>query len=636
MPLAGKVRFGPFELDARAGEIRKGGRRVRLQDKPLRLLIALIEERGEIVTREELRERLWPGNVVVEFDNGLNNAVNKLRAALDDSANEPRYIETVGRRGYRFVGEIVEEQATGPASLPNDAAAIATATVAATATGAAEPSLAAPPVPAPRRSWAVGVGVLLVAGAAATTALLVQQRVTQPAEVDSLAVLPLENLSSDLDQEYFSDGMTDTLISQLAGIQSLRIISRQSVMQYKRSALPMPQIGRELGVDAVVEGTVLRTGDRVRVTVQLIHAASDRHLWNAQYERPLDDVFALQAEIARSVASEVRAAVTPQETARLAAAETVAPEAYDLYLRGRHFWSLRTEDGLRRSLDYFRRALEIEPNFARAHAALAEAYGPLGYNGYMSPAEATPQMKAAALRALELDPGLVEGWTALGACAAFHEWHWSEGEAHFRRALEISANYSTAYSWYGLLLENLGRQPENLVARKRAFELDPVWVGTGIALGRALWMNGRTDEGIAQFKRTLELDPSHALGLSGLGTIYLATGRHEEAIDAFALANNLGGLGHAYAVAGRREDAIATLAELEQGAQERYVTPLSFALIYVGLGDHEAALDALERGAELKDTSMSGLGVESRFAPLAAERRFQAVLAKIGVRWRGQ
>jgi tetratricopeptide (TPR) repeat protein len=314
----------------------------------------------------------------------------------------------------------------------------------------------------------------------------------------------------------------------------------------------------------------------------------------------------------------------------------VAPEAYDLYLLGRHFWSLRTEDGLRRSLDYFRRALEIEPSFARAHAALAEAYGPLGYNGYMSPDEATPQMKAAALRALELDPGLVEGWTALGACAAFHEWHWSEGEAHFRHALGLSANYSTAYAWHGQLLENLGRQPENLEARRRAFELDPVWVGTGIALGRALWMNGRADEGIAQIKRTLELDPSHALGLSWLGTIYAATGRYEEAIDAFALGNDLGGLGHAYALGGHRDEALATLEQLEQRARERYVPPLAFALVHVGLGNHDAALAALERGYEIRDTGMSGLGVDPRFAPLAAEPRFQTVLANIGVRWRGR
>jgi TolB-like protein/DNA-binding winged helix-turn-helix (wHTH) protein len=627
----GRIRFGPFELDARAGELRRAGRRIRLQDKPLRLLIALIEQRGEIVTRDELRERLWPGNVVVEFDNGLNNAVNKLRAALDDSAAEPQFVETVGRRGYRFVGTLESPAASADAASGAHAAPAA-AEVSSAAPVVADPTdpVAAAQRPPRRLRPLAGAAALLAAVGAAV--LLFDERFGGQADIDSVAVLPLENLSSDLEQEYFSDGMTDTLISQLANIRSLRIISRQSVMRYKRSALTMPEIARELDVDAVIEGTVLRTGDRVRVTVQLIHAPSDRHLWNAQYERPLDDVLALQAEIARSVADNVQAALTPQEAARLTATKSVDAQAYDLFLRGRYFWALRTEDGLRRSLDYFERALALEPDFARAHAALAESYGPLGYNGWMSPAEATPRMKAAALRALELDPGLVEGWTALGACAAFHEWRWSEGEAHFRRALEVSGNYSTAYGWYGLLYENTGRQAENLAARQRAFELDPLWVGTGIALGRALWLNGRPDDGIAQIERTLELDPMHALGLSYLGTIYAATGRYEDAINAFARADDSGGLGHAYALSGRHADALTELARLEQRARERHVPPVQFALIQVGLGDHEAALAALERGYELRDPGMSAVAVDPRFAPLAAAPRFQALLEKMGLR----
>jgi TolB-like protein/DNA-binding winged helix-turn-helix (wHTH) protein/Tfp pilus assembly protein PilF len=626
-----RVRFGEFELDAKAGELWKGARRIRLQDKPLRLLVALIEQRGDIVTREELRERLWPGNVVVEFDNGLNNAVNKLRAALDDSAEDPRYIETVGRRGYRFVADLPApgEQRAAPEPRTPEATEPATE----------EPLAPAPRLPAseaaphgsrrPRALLVAATAVLLLVVA---TGWWLERRSPDVPEIHSLAVLPLENLSGDSEQEYFSDGMTDALIAQLAGVRSLRIISRQSVMRYKRSLEPMPSIGRELKVDAVIEGTVLRSADRVRVTVQLIHAASDRHLWSDQYERPLGDVLELQAEIARSVAREVQAVVTPQETARLAAAQPIDPEAYDLYLRGRYFWSLRTEDSLRRSLDYLRRALEIEPSFARAHAGLAEAYGPLGYNGWMSPLEATPQMKASALRALELDPDLVEGLTALGACAAFHEWNWAEGEKHFRRALEVSSNYSTAHGWYGQLLENLGRQQENLEARRRAFELDPLWIGTGIALGRALAMSGRPEEGIAQITRTLELDPNHAVGLSWLGTIYVTTGRYDEAIEAFRRGGDDGGLGHALAVAGRREEALEALARLEQRERERYVAPLGFALVHVGLGDHEAALAALERGYALRDPGMSGLAVDARFAPLESDARFRALLERMGVR----
>jgi TolB-like protein/DNA-binding winged helix-turn-helix (wHTH) protein/Flp pilus assembly protein TadD len=610
--MADRIRFGPFELDPKAGELKKGARRVRLQDKPLRLLVALIEARGEVVTRDELRERLWPGNVVVEFDAGLNNAVNKLRAALADSAGEPEFIETVDRRGYRFVGALAE-----PAPP--------------TAAVAESPMSVSQPAKRPMRwRWSVAAagGLLLVAAAVA----LLYPRLGAGPEIRSLAVLPLENLSSDGDQEYFSDGMTDALISQLANIRSLRIISRQSVMRYKRSVVPMPAIAEELGVDAVIEGTVLRSGERVRVTVQLVQARSDRHLWSEQYEGAVGDVLALQAEIARSVAREVRATVTPQESVRLAAGAPIDPKAYDLYLRGRYLWSQRTEEGMRRSIDYFLRALELEPTFAPAHAAIAESYGPLGYLGFMSPEEATPKMKAAALRALELDPDLVEGLTALGACAAFHEWNWAEGEAHFRRAVELNGNYSTAYAWYGLLHENLGRQAANVEARRRAFELDPVWVGTGTALGRALAMDGEVEEGIAQIRRTLDLYPGHPLALSWLGTIYVAQGRYDEAIDAFAGGGDDGALGHALAVAGRREEALAVLARLEQRARERYVAPFSLALIQVGLADRDAALATLERGLALRDPAMSGLGVDARFAPLAGDPRFEAVLERIGVR----
>jgi TolB-like protein/DNA-binding winged helix-turn-helix (wHTH) protein len=604
-----RIRFGPFELDTTAGELWNGARRIRLQDKPLRMLVVLLERRGEVVTREELRERLWPGNVVVEFDNGLNNAVNKLRAALADSPSEPRYIETVGRRGYRFIGALT-------AALEPPAVAI--------------PAAVEPPEFRRPRVWSVGA--LVVVALAAAALLLLRTGGDVGPEVRSLAVLPLENLSNDSEQEYFADGMTDALISQLAGIRSLRIISRQSVMQYKRSIVPMPTIAQQLDVDAVIEGTVLRSADRVRVTVQLIHAASDRHLWSEQYERPVGDVLALQADIARAVAREVRAAVTPRESARLAAAAPIDPMAYDLYLRGRYLWSQRTEEGLRRAIEYFRGALEIEPKFAHAHAALAESYGPLGYNGWMSPEEATPQMKAAAQRALELDPDLVEGLTALGACTAFHEWRWSDGEALFRRAIEVNGNYSTAYAWYGLLHENLGRQAENVEARRRAFDLDPVWVGTGIALGRALAMNGSVEEGIAQIERTLELYPTHALALSWLATIYATERRYDEAIDAFTRGGDDGGLGHALAAAGRRDEALAVLARLEQRARERYVPPFSLALVQVGLGDHNAALAILERGLTIRDPAMSGLAVDARFAPLASDPRFQSVLERIGLR----
>jgi TolB-like protein len=498
---------------------------------------------------------------------------------------------------------------------------------------ATQDASAPPPTARRRKRWPLGVAAALVLVAAAIGALLLHE--PPPGDeprIESLAVLPLANLSSDSEQEYFSDGMTDALISQLTGIRSLRVISRQSIMRYKASSAAMPTIARELDVQGIIEGTVLRTADRVRVSVQLIHAPSDRHLWSEQYEGGLDDVLGLQARIAQAVAAAVRATVTPQESERLARPANVDAEAYDLYLRGRYFWSQRTEDGMLRSLEYFERAIAIAPDFATAHAAIAEAYGPLGYNGIVAPDIANPRMRAAAERALELDPNLVEGLTALGACAAFHEWKWAEGEQHFKRALALSSNYSTAFGWYGQLLENLDRQPENLAARERAFELDPLWVGTGAALGTALFYNGRSDDAISILKRTLELDPSHPIALTYLGRVYMEAGRLEEAIDAFARANNDGALGHAYGVAGRREEALAALERLERRAQERYVEPFQLALVRVGLGDYSGALDDLERGYAIHDTGMSGIKVDPRFKPLAAEPRFVALLEKMGLR----
>jgi tetratricopeptide (TPR) repeat protein len=379
----------------------------------------------------------------------------------------------------------------------------------------------------------------------------------------------------------------------------------------------------------------------VRISIQLIHAPTDRHLWAAEYARPLDDVIALQSEIARTVAREVATTVTPAETARLARTNAIDPEAYDLYLRGRFFWEKRTE--LDRALDYFARATAIQPDFARAHAAIAEAYAPLGTSGRVPPTEAARRMRAAAERALEIDPDLVEALTALGACAAFHEWNRAEGERHFLRALEVNPNYVVTRMWYGLWLEQQGRQPENLRERLLAFELDPLNAATVAGYANALFHNGRSEEATQVLERTLEIYPDHAQLLGALAQIELASGRYEEAIElyerggdrfglGYAYGVGLGGLGYAYGLAGRTDEARGVLAELERRAQEHYVGPHHFALVYVGLGDRSAALDALERGFEMRDVGMNWIKVAPAFAPLRDEPRFIALLDRMGLR----
>ena len=638
-----KIRFGPFELDPKAGELRRGKRRVRLQERPLKMLVALLASPGEVVTREELRTKLWPAKIFVDFDNGLNNAANKLRTALGDSVAKPEYIETVGRRGYRFIGSVAAADPPPlPSSIPpREAAEPATAL----GTPPQQQTGGSVPLPPHRFAWRLTslVAASVVIAVAIVAAVVFERDDSDDAlpHIDSIAVLPLANLSSDPEQEYFSDGMTDALISQLAGIRSLRVISRQSVMQYKGSAAPMQELARKLDVTGVIEGTVQKSADRVRISIQLIHAPTDRHLWAAEYARPLDDVIALQSEIARTVAREVATAVTPEETARLARTNAVDPEAYDLYLRGRFFWEKRTE--LDRALDYFSRAIAIQPDFARAHAAIAETYAPLGTGGRVLPVEVAQKMRAAAERALEIDPDLVEALTALGACAAFHEWNWAEGERYFLRALEVNPNYVLTHMWYGLWLEEQGRQPENLRERERAFELDPLNGATVAGYANALFHNGRVEEATQVLQRTLEVSPNHPQLLGTLAQIYLTSGRYDEAIElyerrddsfglGYAYGLGLGGLGYAYGRAGRIDEARDVLATLERRAQEHYLSPHHFALVYLGLGDKSAALDALERGYELRDPSMNWMKVAPAFAPLRDEPRFIALLEKMGLR----
>ena len=567
-PLA---RFGAFEVDLRAGELRRQGRKLRLQEKPFQLLAALLEQPGEVVTRDELRLRLWPSDTFVDFDNGLNNAVAKLRSAVGDSAQSPKLIETLGRRGYRFIGAV--DRVAAPAAQP-------------------------------------GAGHL-------------DQRVR------SLAVLPLANLSSDPEQEYFSDGMTDSLIAQLSGIRALRVISRQSVIRYRKSEKSLPEIGRELNVDAVIEGTVLRTGNRIRITAQLVHAASDEHLWAEQYERELSDVLVLQSEIARAVAQQVQITLTPQEASRLEQVRRLAPEAYDDYLRGRYLWNRRTEDGLHRSLDYYKQAIVIEPRFALAHAAIAATYGPLGYLGFLPPHAVTPMMKAAALRSLELDPELADGFTALGACAAFHEWCWADAEKFFRQAIALNPSDSTAYLWYGAFLENMDRQPENLAARRRALELDPLNLPINANLGRALWYAGQHDEAVHQLRLTLDLEPTFVLARRYLGQIYLMGGQQRDGLAELENTARDGTLGHAYAVCGLEADARQIVSELEQASRERYVSQYEMALVFAGLGERDTALDCLERAFDARAVGLVTMKIDRRLAPLQSDPRFRRLLTQM-------
>ena len=426
------LRFGVFELDRRCGELRKDGVRVRLQEQPLKVLDALLAEPGEPVTREALRQRLWPDDTFVDFDNGLNRAINRLRGALGDEADNPRFIETLERRGYRFIAPVGAVDAFTPATAPS-----VPETTSRTEQGHRRPA------------WLGGaVAAAAVVGLLIAFAPALRRRAGPDGRdsIRSLAVLPLANLTGDPAQDYFSDGMTDALITNLASLPGLRVISRQSVMRYKGSAKPLPEIARELGVEGVVEGSVVRSGGRVRITAQLIHAATDRHIWARSYDRPLEDVLVLQGELSRAIAEEVRITVGTNESRRLTPARAVKPEAYDAYLLGRHHWNLRTEQSLDKALTYFQAAIAKDPDFALAHAGLALAYAPRLVFGYVPPGRGFAEQKAAALRALELDPGLGDARAALAVVRA-QEWDWEGAEAEFRSAVRPQLHRRAPLVW---------------------------------------------------------------------------------------------------------------------------------------------------------------------------------------------
>jgi len=627
-PTASAFQFGVFELDLKAGELRKQGVKVKLQEQPFQVLATLLEHAGEVVTKDELRQRIWAADTFVDFDHGLHSAIGRLREALGDSSESPRFIETLARRGYRFVA---------PVKVIGNA----------TESGVAEWKR----LPAPRdRLWTFGRNVLagLLGGALLLGVFLSLnvggfrrwlQRESNPA-IKSLVVLPLENLSADPAQEYFADGMTDALITDLSKISALRVISRTSAMQYKGTKKRLPQIARELNVDGVVEGSVMRSGNRVRITAQLLQAGTDQHLWAETYERDLGDVLKLQSEVAQTIAQQVRIQLTPQQKAQLGSALGVNPEAYEAYLRGRYFWNQRTDGSLWKSLELFQHAIDIDPNSALPYAGLADAYLVLDSWTLEAapPIELSPKARAAVDKALQLDPTLAEARTVL-AGVKHGDWDWNGAGVEYRRAIELNPNYAHAHHWYSQYLCELGRFDEGVAEADRAHALDPLNLMLGIDVGMRLYWARRYREAIAPIRKTLELDPNFRVARRFLGQVYEQNGMYEAAIaelrQAAKLSENnpidLGALGHVYAVSGHRREALQILEELRQHSAKRYVSGYEFALIYAGLGKLEKAFQWLDKAFQEHSTWMLHLRVDPRLDPLRSDPRFQDLLRRVGL-----
>jgi len=632
----GRLRFGIFEADLRTGELKKRGARIRLQEQPFQVLAVLLARPGELVTRDELQGRLWTADTFVDFDHGLNKAINKIREALGDSAESPRFVETVARRGYRFIADVtVVDFEPAPPDTPSTGGDALT-------TNDPESRKVAEQTTAPKgRGWQRTLTITGCGLALASVILvgwLLQSRGPSPT-IRSVAVLPLENLSGDASQEYFADGMTDQLIATLGQISALRVISRTSVMGYKGARKPLPQIARELDVDAVIEGSIMRSAGRVRITAQLIDAAVDKHLWAQSYDGDMRDTLALQSRVARAIAQEIRVNVQPKEQAALKNVKAVDPDAYEAYLKGRYFWNKRTADGLSRAKAYFDEAVAKAPDYARAYSGLADTYALLGdwQYGVMAAREALPAAKAAAIKALELDNTLGEAHTSLGFALSGFDWDWASAEKEFRRAIELNPGYATGHHWYAWHLSLMGRYDEAIAEMRQARSLDPLSLIINADLAEILLIGHFDDESMRQSRKTIDMDPDFALAHNQLAEVYLRKQMRDDAITEFQKAVQLSegspvctaNLARAYASSGKNAEAGQLLEGLKKRSNSAYSNAAEIAMVYAALGDKAQAMAWLERG--YSERYNPGVLLRPGLDSLRADSRFRDLVHRVGL-----
>ena len=625
------LRFDNFEVDLRSGELRKAGVKLKFGGQPFQVLTILLERPGDVVTREELQSRIWTADTFVDFDHSLHNAIARIREVLGDSAEKPRYIETLPRRGYRYIGPLEDADIDTP---------VLVASVGAVTRGAdAGFNQAGKKSLLPVRRALVLVALLALGLAAWATWRYVRGKAAA-APIRSIAVLPLSNLSGAPSEEYFADGMTDQLITDLAKIGSLRVTSRTSVMQYKGTRKSLPEIARELNVDAIVEGSVIRSGERVRVTAQLLRAPTDQHIWAETYDRDRGDILKLQSEVADAIAQQVRAQITPAQRAEMRTAHTVDPAAYDSYVRGRIYFTTEytKPDSLRKAQHLFEDSIQKDPNFALAYAGLADTYVYLAFDGAMSREEASRSAKKALARALELDDTVGEAYDTLGVLSWTFDWDWDSADRAFNRALELAPSYSCALEDRALFLAFRGRRAETLAEIAKIDQLDagPNSAGTESA---AYYMLRDYPRLIDASRRALLLDPNSAWQHYNLGAGYEGTGRLQEAIAEYRKAMEMPGddslrtsvaLANAYVALGRKAEAEKILRDLERNPKAA-ASPYTMGTIYAGLGKNDQALQSLAKASAEKSFPVDWLNSDLALDSLRSDPRFQGLLRHLGV-----
>jgi TolB-like protein/DNA-binding winged helix-turn-helix (wHTH) protein/Tfp pilus assembly protein PilF len=600
------VRFGVFELDLDSGDLRKNGREVRLVGQPMQILCLLIERRGEVVTREELRNALWGGDTFVDFDVSLSSAVKKLRDALGDSADSPRFVQTLPRRGYRFIAP-VEPVTNGEPIAPIEE-------------------------PPRKRGW---LAALAVGGSLAFMGLWWQSssrasKPAQPAPIRSIAVLPFDNLTGDPSQEYLVDGITDGLTTELAELHGLRVISRTSVMRYRKTTKRLPDIARELNVDAIVEGSIMRTDQQLQISAQLIDASNDRHIWAHKYSGTLREAIDLENAIAESIATAVGLPVLAQKhTLRM------NPDAFDAYLKGMFAAGRQNLDGFRSAVTYFEAAIASQPDCALCYAWLAQQQWQLAYSS-QPPTQVVLKAEAAARKAIELDPSIALAHRVLGNILHTYYWRWDDGDRELKQARELEPNSAETHRGLANQLIRSGRYDEAMVEIERVHSLDPSSTQTLLDAASAFRGAGQYDRSLTTLRKALTADPSLARSHFQLALTYIAMNRLHDAIPELEAAERIGSnarfkayLATAYAMAGRQPEARKILGELEAKSKKQYVSAFGFAQIYDALGDGPHAMEALEKAYHDHAIELAQWNQYSQFRTIASDPRYQMLKQRV-------
>jgi TolB-like protein/DNA-binding winged helix-turn-helix (wHTH) protein/Tfp pilus assembly protein PilF len=661
------IRFGEdFALDLRPRRLRRGSRVLKLERIPLEILLLLLEHPGEIVSRDEIVTRVWGNDVFLDTDNSIRGAIRKVRQVLKDDPETPRFIQTVTGRGYRFIAPVISSEEGHSSGAPGTEASTVP-------TGARNlvseldsrlrrsgPSLLdqgkrqiAGQSPGTETAFGLGGGrartwlyIALSSLAVVCLASLVgfwgwRRASKAPSAFRRkivLAVLPFDNLSRDPDQEFFSEGLTEEMIAQVGKLNrdQLTVVARSSVAKYRASALAAKEIGRELNADYLVQGSVRRSSDRVRITVQLIQVPDQTDVWTESYDRELNDVLAVQDSVVRSIASQIHIALTEEQEKRLATPRQISPEAYEAYLKGRYYWNKRTGESMQKAEQYFQQAIDNDPTYAAAYSGLADCDSGLTWHGFNSPAEALPKAYAAAHKAIEISPESAEAHASLGL-AMSHRWDWAGAEAEFKRALQLDPQYANAHHWYGDYLSMQRRHDEALAAAKRALELDPLNLMISTWVGLRYYTARDYSRAIEQNRDSVELDPNFAAAHLLLGEDYVQAGMHREGVSELKTAASLSGgsplytaqVAVALAAAGRTGEALRIAHELEAVSRKRYVSPYGLAQIYAALNKNEDAFKWLHAAFDDHAVWMGYLAVDPVFDRYRSDDRFKELLRRI-------